>query len=991
MRDDISQDRPPQDDNEPQNESLDIQEIQTPTDSSPKNTNTMRDEPAEQPGDAPDVMAPDAPVTSEIPDETIDGLPDAPTIPLARPEQPSAPSDSDEGDATGDVNGDANDHASMPEITGVGEDEPASETTVEQEDDEGHGESGESDELPSVEEIQAILATSDEEEDEATLELPDELPILPLKDTVVYPFAMIPLGVGKPRSIRLIDDVMRGSRLVGLVAQKDDEVEDAGPDDCYRVGTVARIARMLRMPEGTLQIFVQGLERIAIDEFVAEEPYLRAKVHLLPETVEEGMEIEALQRNASDMFQRLVNLVQYLPEQLALAALNVENPRQIVYLIASSAQMDLDLRQQLLELNSVREKLVKVTRFLTHELEVLELGKKIQSQAQEEMGKAQQEYFLREQMKAIQKELGEESEEAATVNELREKIEQAHMPEEAYKEAQRELSRLEKLPAASPEYSVIRTYLDLIISLPWSKSTGKSIDVPHAREVLDEDHYDLEKIKARILEYLAVRHLKEVRRAANASSEAADAKDVAKDLANREPILCFVGPPGVGKTSLGHSIARALGREFVRMSLGGIHDEAEIRGHRRTYIGAMPGRILQSIRRAGANDPVFMLDEVDKLASDWRGDPSSALLEVLDPEQNFSFRDNYLDLAFDLSKVMFIATANSLDPIPAPLRDRMEILELSGYTEEEKLHIARRYLLPKQIVANGLTADEVNVPDETVTAIIRGYTREAGVRNLERELGSVCRKVARQIAEGQAGPVTVGADGLRELLGRPRFFEETAERLDRPGVVTGLVWTPVGGDIIFIEAAMMPSRENTLTLTGQLGDVMKESAMAALTYVRSNAESLGIDSTAFENRAFHIHVPEGAIPKDGPSAGVTMMTALVSLVTGRRARSDVAMTGEISLRGKVLPIGGLKEKVLAAHRAGIRTVIFPQRNEYDLEDLPKELRDEMRFFPVDDAREVLRIALEGGQQRATKPAAPEPHSQQEPHDQDSPGLVATQG
>ena len=427
------------------------------------------------------------------------------------------------------------------------------------------------------------------------------------------------------------------------------------------------------------------------------------------------------------------------------------------------------------------------------------------------------------------------------------------------------------------------------------------------------------------------------------------------------------------------------------MSLGGIHDEAEIRGHRRTYIGAMPGRILQSIRRAGTNDPVFMLDEVDKLASDWRGDPSSALLEVLDPEQNFSFRDNYLDLAFDLSKVMFIATANSLDPIPAALRDRMEILELSGYTEEEKVHIARRYLLPKQITANGLTSDEVIIPDETVTAIIRGYTREAGVRNLERELGSVCRKVARQIAEGQIGPATVTPDGLRDLLGRPRFFEETAERLDRPGVVTGLVWTPVGGDIIFIEAAMMPSRENTLTLTGQLGDVMKESAMAALTYVRSNAESLGIDSTSFENRAFHIHVPEGAIPKDGPSAGVTMMTAIVSLVTGRRARSDVAMTGEISLRGKVLPIGGLKEKVLAAHRAGIRTVIFPHRNEYDLEDLPKELLDEMRFFPVDDAREVLAIALEGGQTRGAKSAGSDQHGQKEPHDQDRPGLVATQG
>jgi ATP-dependent Lon protease len=975
MRDDLPPDRPPQDDDEPRNE-------------------------------RPNEPWTDRLQADSVPDETLDGLPDTPTIPLPRLVLESA-SESDGADSSDSPDG-ADGEAvivSDSETNTVPGDEAQPDTehepfadVAEANFDEPSGESAD-DESAESEVVDAGEMEEEESDEEAqrepAFELPNELPILPLKDTVVYPFAMIPLGVGKERSIRLIDDVMRGSRMVGLVAQKDDSVEDAGPDDCYRVGTVARIARLLRMPEGTLQIFVQGLERIAIDEYVEEEPYLRAKVHLLPETPEEGVEIEALQRNASDMFQRLVNLVQYLPDQLALAALNVEEPRQIVYLIASSAQMDLELRQQLLELDSVREKLLKVNRFLTHELEVLELGRKIQSQAQEEMGKAQQEYFLREQMKAIQKELGEESEEAATVNDLRDKIEQAHMPEEAFKEAQRELSRLEKLPAASPEYSVIRTYLDLIISLPWSKSTGKSIDVPHAREVLDEDHYDLEKIKARILEYLAVRHLKEVRRAeAEAESAALDIPtDASADTraASREPILCFVGPPGVGKTSLGHSIARALGREFVRMSLGGIHDEAEIRGHRRTYIGAMPGRILQSIRRAGTNDPVFMLDEVDKLASDWRGDPSSALLEVLDPEQNFSFRDNYLDLAFDLSKVMFIATANSLDPIPAPLRDRMEILELSGYTEEEKLHIARRFLLPKQIAANGLKADELSIPDETVSAIIRGYTREAGVRNLERELGSVCRKVARQIAEGHSGPVAVSPESLRELLGRPRFFEETAERLDRPGVVTGLVWTPVGGDIIFIEAAMMPSRENTLTLTGQLGDVMKESAMAALTYVRSNAEALGIDSTAFENRAFHIHVPEGAIPKDGPSAGVTMMTAIVSLVTGRRARSDVAMTGEISLRGKVLPIGGLKEKVLAAHRAGIRSVIFPHRNEYDLEELPQELRNEMHFYPVDDAREVLSIALESGRSRGTKPIPPDQRAQQEPHDQNAPGLVATPG
>jgi ATP-dependent Lon protease len=885
-----------------------------------------------------------------------------------------------------------------------------------------------------------------EEQDEEQFEIPPELPILPLKDTVVYPFAVMPLGVGKERSIRLIDEVMRGSRLVGLVAQKDAEVEEAGPEDCFRIGTVARIARLLRIPDGTMQIIVQGLERFVVDEWVGEQPFLRAKVHAAPDTVEGGVEVEAIKRTAIDLFQRLVNLVQYLPDQLAMAVMNLDDPRQVVYLIASSAQMDLELRQKLLEVEPVRAKLEMVTAFLTRELEVLELGKKIQSQAQEEMTKAQREYFLREQLKAIQKELGEESDEAATVNELRAKIEQAHMPEEALKEAQRELSRLERIPTISPEYSVIRTYIELLVSLPWDKSTGQAIDVAHAREVLDEDHYDLEKIKDRILEYLAVRKLKEDRQGSETGGPGTGAPT------SREPILCFVGPPGVGKTSLGHSIARALGRHFVRMSLGGIHDEAEIRGHRRTYIGAMPGRILQAIRRADTNDPVFMLDEVDKVTADWRGDPSAALLEVLDPEQNHAFRDNYLDLPFDLSHVMFIATANALDPIPAPLRDRMEVLELAGYTEEEKLHIARRFLLSKQLAANGLAPDELELPDETIRRIIRGYTREAGVRGLEREIGAVCRKIARRIAEdrgekrnteaaaqdeasrGSKEPAredrgtqvpAQGAEGdshsqerapalnsqesappssdhrsvvtperLHELLGRPRFFDEAAERIDRPGIVTGLVWTPVGGDIIFVEAAMMPSAEERLTLTGQLGEVMKESAMAALSYVRSNAELLGIDPRIFEHKTFHIHVPEGAIPKDGPSAGVTMMTAIASLATGRQARSDVAMTGEISLRGKVLPIGGLKEKVLAAHRAGIRTVILPRRNEYDLEDLPKDLRAEMTFEPVDDARQVLALALEGGLELRTrdglpraagdgKPEQPEPESR-------GTGLVASQ-
>ncbi|HEX6819312.1 MAG TPA: endopeptidase La [Ktedonobacterales bacterium] len=828
--------------------------------------------------------------------------------------------------------------------------------------------------------VESNVAPREEEGDEGRVELPDELPILPLKDTVVYPYAVMPLGVGKERSIRLIDEVMRGSRLIGLVAQKDAEVDEAGPDDCFTIGSVARIARLLRIPDGTIQVIVQGLQRIAIEEFTAEQPFLKARARLIPETSEDNIEMEALKRTAIDLFQRMVNLVQYLPDQLALAAMNLEDPVQVVYLIASSVQMDLAIRQELLEMDSVREKLERVNSFLTRELEVLELGKKIQSQAQEEMGKAQREYFLREQLKAIQKELGEENDETATVNSLREKIEQAHMPEEAYKEATRELSRLEKIPSASPEYSVIRTYLDVLVSLPWNTSTGKPIDVPFARTVLDEDHYDLDKIKDRILEYLAVRRLKEDRQGSETGGPGSGAPT------SREPILCFVGPPGVGKTSLGHSIARALGREFIRLSLGGIHDEAEIRGHRRTYIGALPGRIIQSIRRAGTNDPVFMLDEVDKVASDWRGDPSSALLEVLDPEQNHSFRDNYLDLAFDLSKVMFIATANALEPIPAPLRDRMEILELAGYTEEQKLHIARQYLLPKQIAANGLTEAEITLSDDAILRVIRDYTREAGVRNLERELGSICRKVAKRIAEGSATSVDVTPEAVAELLGRQRFFAEAAERIDRPGVVTGLVWTPVGGDIIFVEAAMMRSHDTQLTLTGQLGDVMKESAMTALSYVRSNAAMLGIDPRVFEDNSLHIHVPAGAIPKDGPSAGVTMATAIVSLALGRKVRSDVAMTGEISLRGKVLPIGGLKEKALAAHRAGIMTVVIPRRNEPDLEDLPAELREQMAFIPVDDVRDVITVALEGPQHvRLTSPgAAPD-------HKTDSAGLVASQG
>ncbi len=821
-----------------------------------------------------------------------------------------------------------------------------------------------------------------QESDEDQLTIPDVLPVLPLKDTVIYPFAVQPLGVGQERSIRLIDDVMRGNRLVVLVAQKSAEIEQAGPDEIFKIGTVSRIARMIRMPDGAIQIIVQGLERVAIGEFTQEQPYLAAHVTLKPDIQERDDETEAIKRNVVSYFQRLVALVQNVPEGVAAAALNLEEARQVVYVIATFVQMELELRQKLLEMDSVRAKLEHLSGFLAHELEIFELGKKIQTSAQEEMGKVQREYLLREQLKAIQRELGEENEEQATINELRRKIDEAKMSEEALKEVNRELSRLEKMPTASPEYSIIRTYLELLTSLPWSKSTGEKIDVPRARQVLDQDHYDLEKIKDRILEYLAVRRLKEERLAEQAQrqTEAAAVANggerrptepllsaEATRLINREPILCFVGPPGVGKTSLGHSIARALGRKFARMSLGGIRDEAEIRGHRRTYIGAMPGRIIQTLRRVETNDPVVMLDEVDKVGADWRGDPSSALLEVLDPEQNFNFRDNYLDVAFDLSRVMFIATANSLEPIPPALRDRMEILELSGYTEEQKMHIARRYLLPKQLEANGLKPDELSVDDDTLRRIARDYTREAGVRNLEREIGSLCRKVAKQIAEGKATPIHVPADQISEYLGRQRFFQEAAERIDRPGIATGLTWTPVGGEIIFIEAAAMPGRDSQLILTGQLGDVMKESAIAALSYVRSHAESLGLPANVFENQNVHIHVPAGAIPKDGPSAGVTMTTVLVSLASGRKVRSDVAMTGEITLRGKVMPIGGLKEKVLAAYRSGIHTVILPKKNELDLmEDLPKELHEQMKFVFVTDIREVLDAALEPSEEKAAR-------------------------
>jgi ATP-dependent Lon protease len=779
-------------------------------------------------------------------------------------------------------------------------------------------------------------------------ELPAVVPILPLKDTVIYPLTAAPLAVGQERSLRLVEHAVAGNRLVALVAVKDPNVERGEPENSFTIGTLAQITQVLRIPDGTVRLLVKGLQRIRVVDYTQREPFLEGRVEAAPETREDTVEVKALVGNAQALFQRLVDLSPTLPDELSTAVINLEDPLQVVYFVANSLRLDLNERQDILETDAVHGKLEWLTGRLTRELEVLELGKRLQTEAQDRMTKAQREYFLREQLKAIRKELGETDDEESEGGELRKKLEAAHLPDEVRKDAERELSRMEKLSGASPEHSVIRTYLDWITSLPWNVSIGGDIDVGRARQILDEDHYDLTKVKDRILEYLAVQKLRNDRVEVGSDTDTAAPR--------REPILCFVGPPGVGKTSLGQSIARAVGRKFVRMSLGGVRDEAEIRGHRRTYVGAMPGRFIQAIRRAESNNPVIMLDEVDKVGSDWRGDPSSALLEALDPEQNRDFRDHYLDAPFDLSKVMFITTANTLDTIPAPLRDRMEIIQLQGYTEEEKLMIARKYLVTKQMRAHGLKSEEVIFSDEGIRSIIRDYTREAGVRNVEREIATVIRKLATKIAEGKIEPVTVDAASVRNLLGRPKYFGEVAERIDRPGVSTGLVWTPVGGEILFIEATLMPGKKS-LKLTGQMGDVMKESAETALSYVRSKARDFGIDPGFFENSDVHIHVPAGAVPKDGPSAGVALVTALVSLLTGRVVRSDVAMTGEITLRGKVLPIGGVKEKVLGASRAGITTVILPRRNENDLDDLPPELVASLTFVFVDNAEDALQVAL----------------------------------
>jgi len=788
--------------------------------------------------------------------------------------------------------------------------------------------------------------------------IPETLAILPLRGVVVYPLTAIPLAVGQLRSVKLVDDAVGSQRVIGLITSKNPELESPGPDEIHRLGTAAAVHRLFRAPDGTIRLLVQGLARIRVVEYTETEPYLKARIELAPETTEAGLEVEALTRSVRDLFQRIAELVPSIPGELVAAVLNVEDPKALVYTIATHQRMDLDEAQRLLELDSVTTKLKVLVALLTKELEVLELGKKIQSEAQSEIEKVQRDYYLREQMKAIQRELGEKDEHAVEVEEFRKKIEAAGMPEEARKEAERELDRLSKLPTAAAEYGVIRTYLDWLTTLPWSKETEDKLDVKHARVVLDEDHYGLADVKERILEFLAVRKL----RAERKSDQTESASSPSVDHIRRERegvILCFVGPPGVGKTSLGQSIARALGRKFIRLSLGGVRDEAEIRGFRRTYIGALPGRVIQALRRVETRNPVFMLDEVDKLGMDFRGDPASALLEVLDPEQNREFRDHYLDVPFDLSRVMFITTANQLEPIPGPLRDRMEILPLSSYTEREKVKIAVGYLIPRQIKENGLRPDELSFGEEAIQAILRSYTREAGVRELERQIGAVCRKVVTRMAEGKLVTARVERADIPDYLGKPEYFytEEVAERTSLPGVATALAYTPVGGDIMFVEATQMPGSKG-FQLTGQLGEVMQESARAALSYVRANAKALGLREDFFARHDIHLHVPAGATPKDGPSAGVTMATALASLISGRPVRPDVGMTGEITLRGQVLPIGGVKEKVLAAHRAGLKTVIIPRRNEKDLTDVPEEVRKDIKFVFADRIEDVLDAALE---------------------------------
>jgi ATP-dependent Lon protease len=766
-------------------------------------------------------------------------------------------------------------------------------------------------------------------------ELPAELPVLPLKDTVVFPDSMTPLAIGQERSIRLVDDVVGGERLLALVTVRDPEVEAPGWEDLYEIGTAAVVHKMIRVPDGTLRILVQGLRRIRIDEPLGDDPYLVARVAPVPDDEEESREIEALTRNAQGLFGRIIGLAPYLPEELQIAAANVEDASSLCNLVASTLRLKTEEKQLILELADADERLREVSKILNRELDVFELGTKIQSQVQSELEKGQREFFLRQQLKAIQEELGEGDPEQADANELRERLDALELPEDVRKAADRELARLERLPAAAAEYGVIRTYLDWLATLPWGVTTPDDLDLDRAREILDEDHYDLDKVKERIVEHLAVSKLKQ-------------------DPAGQ--ILCFVGPPGVGKTSLGQSIARTLGRKFARLSVGGVRDEAEIRGHRRTYIGAMPGSIIRALRDAESMNPVLLIDEIEKMGSDVRGDPASAMLEVLDPAQNCAFRDHYLDLPFDLSKTLFICTANTVDTIPPALLDRMDVIQLSGYTEEEKLGIAKRYLVPRQIAEHGLEPGRIAIGERVLRLLAREYTREAGVRGLERRIGDLCRKAAVQVARGSEERISMTERLVREWLGPRRFSAETRRRTADPGVATGLAYTPAGGDVLYIEAQAYPGR-GKLTVTGQLGEVMQESAQAALSWVRSHTEHLELDERWFSRHDVHLHVPAGAVPKDGPSAGIAMATAIASLICETPVADDVAMTGEITLTGQVLPIGGVRDKVLAAQRAGLGRVILPRENEHDLEELPPETREAVGFVLVNSIDEVFDAAF----------------------------------
>ncbi len=798
---------------------------------------------------------------------------------------------------------------------------------------------------------------------EVMSDIPDELPILPLRNMIVFPDTIMHLPIGIPRSERLIKDAIKGNRMIGLVTSKNPEIEEPGPDQLYEVGTIATITRVFQSPDNSMNIIVQGQERFKIESWTNTVPYLTAKIIESPDYYTEGVEFEAMVHSLRDLAKEVVKMSPSFPENAPQFIDQMDDPRYLTYMTASNHGLDIEVAQGLLEADDLKDKIKLLISHLTHQREILLLDNKIKNEAKETLDKAHREYFLRQQLKAIQKELGESDDGpgASDIEEYEQKFKEANLPEEAEKEARKELKRLAGMSPHSAEHPVIKTYLDWIADLPWDKLSEDQLDIEHAREILDEDHYDLQDVKDRLVEYLAVRKLvrdREMQSEPGSEGKAGEAQGA---------ILCFAGPPGVGKTSLGKSIARALGRKFTRMSLGGMRDEAEIRGHRRTYIGAMPGRIIQAIKRAGTRNPIFMLDEIDKIGSDWRGDPSSALLEVLDPSQNHAFRDHYLDVDFDLSDVIFITTANQLDTIPVPLRDRMEIIQLEGYTEYEKLQIAQGYLVPRQIRANGVRKEEITLNEDAIRKLIQDYTREAGVRNLERQIGSVCRKVAVKIAAGEIESIEVTPELVREYLKKEKYESETSEAIEIPGVATGLAVTTTGGDILFIEATRMKG-SGRLNLTGQLGDVMKESAEIAFSYVKAKTKEWDLPKDIAEKEDFHIHVPAGAIPKDGPSAGIAMVMAMTSLFTGRPIKSRIGMTGEVTLRGRVLPVGGIKMKVLAAHRAGLKTVILPKRNEADLDELPEEVRNDIKFILVERIEEALDAAIKPSDKKG-KPKA----------------------